>query len=206
MKNGLRTLVLNNSYMPLSLFPLSVTTAEDAIHNYFGGSCTIVTSYEIPIKTPSRDDLYWPSVIANHNGHSFRKELRLRKELLYYRDHCVCMYCGKELTVATMTYDHVQPRTKGGPHSWDNVVASCKDCNNAKSDEVNPKKWKPKHAPWTPNYFQMIDIRKRYPIVVDDESWIDFLPKWSAPIIVKPSVLDKNLPILDGVQNDQSTI
>lgn len=180
----LRCLVLNQSYMPLSLFPLSVTTAEDAIHNYFGGSCDIVVAYDVPVLTPSRQDLYWPSVIANHNNHSFKKELRLRKELLYYRDHCVCMYCGVDLTIQSMTYDHVQPRTKGGPHSWENVVAACKDCNNQKSDEVNPKKWKPRKIPWAPNYFQMIDIRKKYPIYVDHESWIDFLPKWDAPIIV----------------------
>lgn len=180
----LRALILNNSYQPLSLFPLSVTTSEDAIHNYLGGSCDIVVSYDEPILTPSRTDLYWPSVVANKNSHSFKKELRLRKELLYYRDHCICMYCGTPLTTRTLTFDHVHPSSKGGQHSWDNVVAACKECNNKKTNEINPKKWKPKKAPWTPTYYQMLDIRKQFPIIVDHESWIDFLPRWSAPIIV----------------------
>ncbi len=188
MAKQLRTLVLNQSYQPLSLFPLSVKTAKWAVHNYFGGSLDIVVSYDRLVKTQSNLHLYWPSVIANRNNHGFKKEIRFQKELLYYRDHCVCQYCGTELTVKTTTIDHVMPSSRGGTDDWDNVVAACKDCNNEKTNIVDPKKWRPKHAPWTPTYYQMVDIRKQFPIVVDHESWIDFLPRWSAPVIVDPTV------------------
>lgn len=179
----LRTLVLNSSYMPLSLFPLYTISAEDAITRYLNNSCAVVEWYDRPILTASRDDLRWPSVIANYNGHSFKKDIRLKKESLYYRDHCVCQYCGTPLTVHTLTYDHVIPRAKGGKHSFDNVVASCKPCNNEKGDTISSK-WVPKHKPWNPDFYDMLKIRSRYPILVDDEKWKNFLPNWTGEVTV----------------------
>lgn len=179
-------MVLNNQYMPLSLFPLYTVDAEDAITRYLNGNCTVVEWYDRKIKTPSID-VRWPSVISNHNGHSFKKEVRLKKESLFYRDHCKCAYCGVNLTVQSLTFDHMIPTSKGGKHSFDNVVASCKACNNEKSDSMHPK-WKPRHAPWSPTYHEMLKIRAQYPIVVDDESWVPFLPGFAAEnvIIRKP--------------------
>jgi 5-methylcytosine-specific restriction endonuclease McrA len=53
-----------------------------------------------------------------------------RREVLR-RDHHSCQYCssGKHLTL-----DHVMPCSKGGSHTWDNVVVACKRCNSRKSD------------------------------------------------------------------------
>ena len=183
MKN-LRTLVLNNSYMPLSLFPLYTIPAEEALQRWSRNNCTIVASYDRKVLTQQYDDLYWPSVIANHNGHSFKKEIALSPESLYYRDHCICQYCGTPLTISSMTYDHVVPTSKDGTHSWDNIVASCHECNNLKGNSTSPY-WKPKQKPWTPTFYEMIEIRKRWPIVVDDEQWKLFLPNWAADVIVR---------------------
>lgn len=179
-----RTLVLNNQYLPLSLFPLYTIPAEDAIARYLNERCHVVAWYDHVIQTPSRSDLQWPSVIVNYNGNSFRKEVRLKKESLFYRDQCQCVYCGEPLTVKSLTYDHLHPRSKGGAHSWDNVVAACLSCNSEKDDSTGPS-WKPKRKPWTPNFYEMIDIRKKYPLVVDDEQWVQFLPNWVGEIIVR---------------------
>lgn len=55
-----------------------------------------------------------------------------RRELLR-RDHHTCQYCGntKQLTI-----DHVLPLSKGGKHTWDNVVIACERCNQRKGDRT----------------------------------------------------------------------
>ena len=53
-----------------------------------------------------------------------------RREVLR-RDGHTCQYCG---STKNLTLDHVIPRSKGGPHTWDNVVAACESCNYSKGD------------------------------------------------------------------------
>jgi 5-methylcytosine-specific restriction endonuclease McrA len=53
-----------------------------------------------------------------------------RKEILR-RDKHQCQYC---LSKKNLTVDHVIPRSKGGKHSWDNVVIACESCNSRKGD------------------------------------------------------------------------
>ena len=44
----------------------------------------------------------------------------------YYGDACV--YCGEEMT----GFDHLQPLSKGGEHTPENLAPCCKSCNNVK--------------------------------------------------------------------------
>ncbi len=55
-----------------------------------------------------------------------------RREVLK-RDQHRCQYCR---SARKLTLDHVIPRSKGGPHTWDNVVAACERCNWTKSDRT----------------------------------------------------------------------
>jgi 5-methylcytosine-specific restriction endonuclease McrA len=55
-----------------------------------------------------------------------------RREVLK-RDSHTCQYCG---TSKRLTLDHVIPRSKGGQHTWDNVVTACERCNSTKSDRL----------------------------------------------------------------------
>ncbi|MBW4617416.1 MAG: HNH endonuclease [Desmonostoc vinosum HA7617-LM4] len=55
-----------------------------------------------------------------------------RREVLK-RDNHTCQYCG---STKRLTLDHVIPRSKGGQHSWDNVVTACEKCNSTKSDRL----------------------------------------------------------------------
>lgn len=55
-----------------------------------------------------------------------------RREVLR-RDAHTCQYCGSK---KRLTLDHVMPRSKGGQHSWDNVVAACAPCNSYKADRT----------------------------------------------------------------------
>jgi len=59
---------------------------------------------------------------------------RITRRAVFARDRWTCQYCG---TVrSTLTVDHVIPRSKGGPSSWDNIVASCAPCNRRKGDRL----------------------------------------------------------------------
>lgn len=53
-----------------------------------------------------------------------------RREILRRDNHC-CQYCGSR---KHLTIDHVLPRSRGGTHSWDNVVIACMQCNSIKGD------------------------------------------------------------------------
>jgi 5-methylcytosine-specific restriction endonuclease McrA len=55
-----------------------------------------------------------------------------RREVLR-RDKHQCQYCGN---TKQLTLDHVLPRSKGGKHSWDNVVIACEPCNSRKGDRI----------------------------------------------------------------------
>jgi 5-methylcytosine-specific restriction endonuclease McrA len=55
-----------------------------------------------------------------------------RREVLR-RDHHTCQYCG---STKRLTLDHVIPRSRGGQHTWDNVVTACERCNSRKSDRT----------------------------------------------------------------------
>ncbi len=55
-----------------------------------------------------------------------------RREVLR-RDHHSCQYCG---VTKHLTLDHVIPRSRGGKHSWDNVVTACERCNSKKGDRT----------------------------------------------------------------------
>lgn len=178
---GLRTLVLNSNYMPISLFPLHSIPVEDAVTRIFNGTCHIVYEYDRKILTPSLD-MQWPSVIARNDNQRIKENVKLRRESLFYRDHGVCAYCERPLTIGELTYDHVYPRRRGGPHSWDNVVAACSSCNLRKADRLPEGEWKPKLAPYKPNYFQLLAQRKKFPITVPDETWKHFLADWEAEV------------------------
>jgi len=55
-----------------------------------------------------------------------------RREVLR-RDHYTCQYCG---STHNLTLDHVIPLSRGGSHTWDNVVTACERCNQRKGDRT----------------------------------------------------------------------
>ena len=49
-----------------------------------------------------------------------------------HRDGHRCQYCGSRAE----SVDHVVPRSRGGQHTWENVVAACRRCNTVKRDRL----------------------------------------------------------------------
>ena len=73
-----------------------------------------------------------PSVIRLINFVSvpYRSRVPLSRRAVFARDEYRCQYCG----AAAENLDHVLPRSRGGLHTWENVVASCHPCNAHKED------------------------------------------------------------------------
>jgi len=60
----------------------------------------------------------------------YRTRVPLSRRAVFARDGHRCQYCGR----TAENVDHVVPKSRGGTHSWDNVVASCRACNARKED------------------------------------------------------------------------
>lgn len=181
---GLRTLVLNYNYMPISLFPLHSIPVEDAITRVCNDTCRVVFEYDRKILTPTAN-MKWPSVIARTEVKKIRESVKLRTEALYYRDHGLCAYCERPITLHEMTCDHVFPKSHGGKYEWTNIVSACPTCNYAKGNALPVGRWKPRRFPMKPTYYQLLEIRKKFPIVIDDASWLNFLGDWKSDVTVK---------------------
>jgi 5-methylcytosine-specific restriction endonuclease McrA len=71
----------------------------------------------------------------------FRVQRKLTRAEVFNRDQHTCQYCGKKSR--QLTLDHVIPRSKNGPHTWENVVGACAACNRRKAgrtpEEANMK-------------------------------------------------------------------
>jgi len=62
----------------------------------------------------------------------FRARAALNRRAVFARDGHRCQYCG----ATAENIDHVVPRSRGGQHTWENVVAACRPCNTRKEDRL----------------------------------------------------------------------
>lgn len=62
----------------------------------------------------------------------YRAHAALTRRGVFARDEWTCQYCG----TAAENVDHVLPRSRGGEHMWENVVASCRRCNSKKENRL----------------------------------------------------------------------
>lgn len=80
----------------------------------------------------------------------YRARLPLTRQAVLTRDNWECQFVG--CTRKGTTIDHVKPRSKGGKHEWENVVAACSKCNAKKADiPLDKLGWKLKNIPYAPH-------------------------------------------------------
>ena len=86
-----------------------------------------------------RTDVKMKIKIRNQN---FREKnggvfLRLRFEV-FKRDDFTCQYCGRNVKEDKIKIqcDHIQPKSKGGFYTKENLITSCEDCNKGKGDII----------------------------------------------------------------------
>ena len=44
--------------------------------------------------------------------------------------------CGDKFEFQNLTFDHILPKSRGGPTSWENIVSCCDSCNSKKADKT----------------------------------------------------------------------
>jgi 5-methylcytosine-specific restriction endonuclease McrA len=128
--NG-RVLVLNASYEPVN-----VCTERRAVVMIFKGIARM-EEHNGHMLHSAKITMHAPSVIrlTEYIHIPFKSRSLSRKNILL-RDHSTCQYCGRQFAPADLTLDHVQPRSRGGESTWDNLVACCKRCNHLKGSRT----------------------------------------------------------------------
>ena len=91
-----------------------------------------------------------PSVIvlSRYVRVPYARRVPLTRRGVLRRDGHSCAYCSRPAN----TIDHVQPRSKGGRDTWENLVACCFACNNRKGDKTLAEiGWKLNFTPRMPS-------------------------------------------------------
>ncbi|MFZ7087558.1 HNH endonuclease [Curtobacterium sp. RRHDQ10] len=125
----MRTLVLNAGYEPLAV--ISFRRALVLVMNQKASVVTVDADHPVFGSSSSFDR---PSVIilTRYVRIPQSRLVPVSRRGVLRRDANRCGYCGRHAT----TIDHVQPRSRGGEDSWENLVACCLTCNNVKGDRT----------------------------------------------------------------------
>jgi 5-methylcytosine-specific restriction endonuclease McrA len=119
-------LVLNATYQPLC-----VVSARRAV--------VLVLSDKAEVVHDSGDRMHSarltvtvPSIVrlTSYVRVPVRRRAPLNRRAVFARDDGRCQYCAGPAE----SIDHVVPRSRGGEHVWENVVAACRPCNTRKRD------------------------------------------------------------------------
>src|SRR6478752_4355425 len=84
-----------------------------------------------------------------------KKEVKFTRHNVFERDQNTCQYCGRVFERKDLNLDHVLPRDRGGPTTWENIVCSCIPCNTKKANRTPFEAGmhlvrKPKRPKWRP--------------------------------------------------------
>ncbi|MEM6596319.1 MAG: HNH endonuclease [Pseudomonadota bacterium] len=171
-------LVLNADYRPLSYYPLSLWTWQDAIKAVYLDRVQIVAEYEDCVHSPSMS-IKIPSVIVLKEYVKPQKRVAFTRFNLFLRDGFSCQYCG---ATGDLTFDHVVPRSRGGTTTWENVVAACGKCNLKKgAKSLRQSGLSLRRPPRAPGAEELRNLGRKFPPNHLHESWMDFL-YWDAEL------------------------
>ena len=162
-------LVLNADFRPMSYFPLSLLSWQDAVQAVFGERVSVVAEYDAWARSPSTQ-IRLPSVVA------LRKYQSATRRVAFTRFNC--QYCGEGFTSSALTFEHVVPRSRGGQTTWSNIVTACMPCNTRKG---NALRMKPRRPPRKPTPRELLAARRAYPPGYLHKSWVGYL-YWDAPL------------------------
>jgi 5-methylcytosine-specific restriction endonuclease McrA len=168
-------LVLNADFRPLSYFPLSLWSWQEAIKAVFLDRVNIIAHYDRTVRSPSYE-MALPSVIALKEYVPSARKPAFTRFNVFLRDRFSCQYCGDRLPTHELTFDHVIPRSLGGRTTWDNVVAACSACNLVKGNRLpDACGMRPLNTPEQPTTFELQHNGRAFPPNFLHESWRDFL-------------------------------
>lgn len=141
----MRTLVLNAGYEPLA-----VVSFKRALLLVMNEKATVILHDEANPVHGTSGEWVRPSVIllTRYVRTPRVHQVPVSRRGVLRRDEYRCAYCGK----SAATIDHVLPRSRGGRDTWENLVACCLRCNNAKGDHTPAEMgWALRITPGMPN-------------------------------------------------------
>ncbi len=123
-----RALILNATYEPLC-----VVSTRRALVLVLSQKAELVSATGRYFHS-ERSSFDEPSVVrlAYFVKVPYQARIGLNRRAVFARDGHSCQYCG----ATAENIDHVVPRSKGGTHTWENVVAACRPCNMRKEDHL----------------------------------------------------------------------
>lgn len=130
------TLVLNADFRPLSSWPPSIISAQDAVSAIWRDRVVVVETWEDAFFRSPSITIAVPKVIALREYAPVHGIPKCTRRNIYLRDRFSCQYCGHRFPVSDLTYDHVIPRSKGGKTVWTNILTACMECNGRKADKL----------------------------------------------------------------------
>ncbi len=88
------------------------------------------------------DDLWFDGVSEETLRRERARARELRKTRWWQQKTAagICYYCGNKVAFSGLTMDHLIPLARGGRSTKDNLVPSCKACNNKKKTML-PVEW-----------------------------------------------------------------
>ncbi len=166
------TLVLNADFRPLSYYPLSLWSWQDAIKAVFLDRVNVVANYDRVIKSPSFQ-INLPSVVALKDYIKPQQHPAFTRFNLFLRDSFTCQYCT---STQDLTFDHLVPRSRRGRTTWENVVTACSPCNLAKANRMAAEiGMHPRQKPYRPSVFDLNNNGRAFPPNYLHDSWMDYL-------------------------------
>lgn len=173
-------LQLNKSWLPVY-----VATVRDAITDLANGTCSaidpesyVLYDWDMWISLPVLDGQSFiksahqkvraPEIIvlASYNKIPI-VDVKLNIRNIWLRDSGRCQYTGLKLSLREATKDHIIPESRGGGHTWENLVTCCPHVNKKKGNKT-PKEAgltllsEPRKPKWSP-LFSAIHKFTRYP-------------------------------------------
>lgn len=172
-------LVLNQNYEPLN-----ICNVRRAILLVFDGKAEVLEANGKIVHSPTRS-FPAPSVIRMvYLIHRPHPRVKLTRKEVFIRDGYTCQYCGRQSH--DLTIDHVVPRSRGGLHTWENLVSACKPCNHRKGGKLlADSRMKLRKEPREPRAGRYYTIERRIEGNVQHE-WAKFLPGFS-PVTIEPA-------------------
>lgn len=165
-------LILNADYQPLSYYPLSVWSWQDAVKAVFLERVNIVDHYDRHVRA-STLQMKLPSVVALKDYVSQTRSPAFTRFNLFLRDGFECVYCNSS---EELTFDHLVPRRLGGKTNWTNIVAACSRCNLKKGGRLAREAgMQPREKPYRPSMHQLQAQGRKFPPNYLHESWLDYL-------------------------------
>ncbi len=167
-------LVLNADHRPLSYFPLSLVSWQEAVKQVFLDRVNILSHYDNMVRSPSFQ-MKLPSVISLKCYVKPARQPAFTRFNVFLRDKFLCQYCGAGPST-DMTFDHVIPRCRGGKTTWENVVTACSPCNLRKGGRMPREAGMiPAQTPAPPSVAKLHANGRMFPPNYLHESWHDYL-------------------------------